>query len=157
MSVNQLFQSPPVRGTDISVQSISLAGGDPFDNYMNTTLDTTFFFAGITGSSLGTGTSTGTLELSSIGDQYFINVPQYTGTVGVTASYLISTSSLPTEYIPSTRQFSPSILVSNGSAYNSAICSIETDGKIRFFNREGIFPGMIGNCEIESQVISYHI
>ena len=158
MANYELKQIPPVQGTDLSVESIRLGPTGPSLGYYNTgSISTDFTFTNVTGGSLGTGSNTGTINLTAIGNQYFLDVPQFTGAVGVSGSFLISNVAIPAAFRPTTRQFHSSVMISNASSYDDAICSIETDGKIRFFNRNNIFPGLIGNCEIESQVIPYHL
>lgn len=160
MSVYELYQTPPIRGTNLSVESISLGPTGTAFNYYNTNSFTTDFgfYSGTAGApvSLGTGTGTGTISVTAIGDKYFMNLPLYEGIVGVTAAFLISTQTLATGFRPTDEVSSSAIIRSNASGYDVGICSIETDGHIRFYQRQGNFNTFIGRCDIESQTICYH-
>lgn len=161
MSVAELYHIPPIIGTDISVESIRVGPTGAALNYYNTgSLSTNFgFFSGTAGNpvSLGTGTGTGTISLTAIGNQYFMNLPLFEGTLGTTGSFFISGVVLGTGFRPSTEVLAPAIIRSNASGDDDGICSIETDGHIRFYQREGSFGTFIGRCDIESQSLSYHI
>jgi hypothetical protein len=166
MSLNELLQNPPIQGTNLFCQSITVgpqgsSGGSPFDIYSDSTYINTFYFVPGTGGTAGTGATGpsltptgGTITITQISDKIFMNIPGSTGTVSV-ISFATSLNSCPTGYRPTNEAYGNAIGISSSGTFPITF-TMSTTGILTFIPAPGI-QAFNSTSEIPPQTIMYHL
>lgn len=120
MSISELFQVPPIQGTNLSVESIQLAGSgglspSPITTFTQFDLQGQFYIDDPNVKLGPTGFISGTI----LNNNMMLILPGQTGTTGGTGTSIFFNAVMPTQYRPSVDVEGPCLLASDGFAVTS--------------------------------------